>query len=139
MANMYDSSRRGPKSKHWTKAAGTAFDEFFAQRSGPLSQPQSDVLVDATQAGLSWLYSSFGEDPTQVQAAEGAPVRNTVVGITGTLMAVGFGQDAGIGTCHHYWVVDDVEVPESTARAVRRVRGGTGDLQLRLADGSFRW
>ena len=88
---------------------------------------------------LKWLFSSFGNEPVQVKAAEGASIRNIVLGITGALVAIGVGQEPGVGTCHSYWAVDEVEVAEGTAHAARRVRGGTGDLQLRLTDGSSVW
>ena len=75
-----------------------------------------------------------------MRAAQGGPVRNVVLGITGVLAALGNGQEPGVGSCHSYWVDhSDLEVLEATAGAVRRVRGGTGDLQLRIADGTFVW
>ena len=75
-----------------------------------------------------------------MRAAQGGPVRNVVLGITGVLAALGNGQEPGVGSCHSYWVDhSDLEVQEATAGAVRRVRGGTGDLQLRIADGTFVW
>ena len=138
--NVLPGSRRGPKSKQWTKTSRLAFGDFFAKRSEALNhQPDEAPLHEATGAGLKWLFSSFGEEPTQVAATEGAPVRNIILGITGALVALGVGQEPGDGLCHSYWAVDDVEVPEGTAQAVRRVRGGTGDLQLRRADGALVW
>ena len=139
---MLPGSRRGPKDKRWTKAVRASFADFFAKRSEPLNPAEKEAapLVEATGAGLSWLFLSFGDEPTQVRAAEGGPVRNIILGITGALAALGHGQAPGVGSCHEYWVdASDVEVPEATAGAVRRVRGGTGDLQLRLADGTAVW
>ena len=139
---MLPGSRRGPKSKQWTKAVQETFVNFFAKRSEPLNPAEKVTapLVEATGAGLSWLFSSFGEEPVQVRAAQGGPVRNVVLDITGDLAALGNGQESGVGSCQSYWVDhSDLEVLEATAGAVRRVRGGTGDLQLRIADGTFVW
>ena len=74
-----------------------------------------------------------------MRAAEGASIRNAVLRVTGALVAIGIGQEPGVGTCHSYWAVDEVEVAEGTAHAACRMRGGTGDLQLRLTDGSTIW
>ena len=139
---MLPGSKRGPKDKKWTKTAACAFADHFAKRSEPLPAAESlneSPLIEVTGAGLKWLFSSCGSEPTQVRAAEGAPVRNIVLGITGALLAIGVGQEPGIGTCHAYWALDNLEVPEGTTGAVRRVRGGTGDLQLRLAEGTSTW
>ena len=139
---MLPGSKRGPKVKKWTKPAAFAFAEFFAKRSEPLpTAPSIDEapLTEATGAGIKWLFSSFGNEPVQARAAEGASIRNISLGITGALVAIGVGQEPGVGTCHSYWAVDEVEVAEGTAHAARRVRGGTGDLQLRLTDGSTIW
>ena len=138
---MLPGSKRGPKDRRWKKACRSAFEDFFARRSEPLHQAETDEapLVEATGAGLKWLFSSLGDEPTQVQSAVGGRVRNVVLGVTGALVALGVGQEAGVGTCHHYWAVDDVEVDEGTAHATRRVRGGTGDLQMRLDDDRLVW
>ena len=91
---MLPGSRRGPKDKRWTKAVQASFADFFAKRSEPLNPAEKDTapLVEATGAGLSWLFSSFGEEPTQVRAAEGGPVRNISLGITVALVALGHGE-----------------------------------------------
>ena len=76
---MLPGSKRGPKVKKWTKPAAFAFAEFFAKRSEPLpTAPSIDEapLTEATGAGLKWLFSSFGNEPVQARAAEGASIRN---------------------------------------------------------------
>ena len=52
---MLPSSRRGPKSKQWTKAVQETFVNFFAKRSEPLNPAEKVTapLVEATGAGLS--------------------------------------------------------------------------------------
>ena len=128
--NMLPGSKRGPKDKKWTKPAEVAFAKFFAKRSEPLpAAPSIDEapLTEASGAGLKWLFSSFGNEPVQVKAAESASIRNIVLGITGALVAIGVGQEPGVGTCHSYWAVDEVEVAEGTAswpprRRMRRMR-----------------
>ena len=91
---MLPGSRRGPKDKRWTKGVQASFADFFAKRSEPLNPAEKVTapLVEATGAGLSWLFSSFGEEPTQVRAAEGGPVRNISLGITVALVALGHGE-----------------------------------------------
>ena len=129
---MLPGSRRGPKDKKWTNKSRLAFGDFFAKRSEPLNhQPDEEPICEATGTGLKWLFSSFGEDPTQVAATDGAPVRNIVLGITGALVALGVGQEPGVGSCHNYWAVDDVEVPEGTAQAVRRYRRSASTARRR--------
>ena len=57
--DMLPGSRRGPKSKQWTKAMQETFVNFFAKRSEPLNPAEmvTAPLVEATGAGLSWLSS----------------------------------------------------------------------------------
>ena len=43
------------------------------------------------------------------------------------------------GSCKRYAVFNPLEVPEGTPFAQSLVRGGTGDLQLRLASGEIVW
>jgi hypothetical protein len=74
-----------------------------------------------------------------VRSPVNGAIRSVVLGITGLLVALGFGQAPGEGTCEQFFVLEQEEVPEGTAGATPRVRGGTGDLQLRLADGSCAW
>ena len=62
-----------------------------------------------------------------------------MLGVTGALIALGHGETPGEGSCEAYYIIDEVEVAAGTPGAVRRVRGGTGDLQLRLADGRTVW
>jgi len=87
------------------------------------------------------MFSSFGlDEPTQVRADVGAPIRSIMLGVTGVLVALGVGEAPGFGTCECFWVSDDEqEVPEGTVGARRCVRGGTGDLQLRMPDGALTW
>eukprot|EP00310_Coccolithus_braarudii_P016346 CAMPEP_0183339758 /NCGR_PEP_ID=MMETSP0164_2-20130417/6572_1 /TAXON_ID=221442 /ORGANISM="Coccolithus pelagicus ssp braarudi, Strain PLY182g" /LENGTH=188 /DNA_ID=CAMNT_0025509815 /DNA_START=330 /DNA_END=894 /DNA_ORIENTATION=- len=134
--------RRGPKpTKKWNKGASAGFTAFFAKRAEPLLQSQEEPLppVEAIGAGLKWIFTSLGNNPRQVSAEIGCNVCNIALELTGTLVALGTGQNPGEGTCEQYWVVDEMEVPESTLHAQRRIRGGTGDLQLRLANGSIKW
>jgi hypothetical protein len=147
-ASKKNSRKRSPaceEARSRPSGAGRApgsegFVSFFALRSEPLNvQPEEEPLTEATGAGLRWIFTGLGEDPTQVRATSGGSVRNVALGVTGTLVALGAGQNPGEGTCEQYWVVDEVEVPDSTPHAQRRVRGGTGDLQLRLASGSTVW
>ena len=80
------------------------------------------------------------EEPTTVRAALGAAVENVVTGIRGALLALGCGAGLGQGSCVQFWsLADGTEVPEGTLFATPRLRGGTGDLQLRLDDGSDVW
>ena len=135
--NMLVGSRRGTKPSKWRKSASKDFKSYFAQRSEPLnSLPEEEPLAEVTGAGFKWLFRQFGEEPTQVRAAAGGAVRNVALGVTGALLALGSGQCPGEGTCEQYWVgADGLEVPHGTAQAVPRIRGGTGDLQLRLESG----
>jgi hypothetical protein len=139
---MLPGQRKGPKDKQWTKVSKAKFVDYFAKRSEPLNPAESEdaaPLAEAMGGGLRWLFSSAGDEPTQVCAVAGAPVFNVVMGITGSLVALGVGQEPGVGTCHNYWVANQVEILEGTARAERRVRGGTGDVLLRLQDGRDCW
>ena len=123
--------KRGPKPSKWRGTVSAGFEAFFAQRSEPLNlQPDEEPLVEATGAGLKWLFSGLGNEPMQVQVVTGGVVRNVALAVTGMLVALGCGQNLGEGTCERYWVADEVEVPEGTPIATPRVRGGTGDLQL---------
>jgi hypothetical protein len=114
----------------------------FARRSKPLNMAESEAppLFEATAAGRKWLFTGFGDgEPTQVQAALNAPVHNVAMGVTGDFAALGTGAVPGEGTCERYWVVDEVEVQEGVPLAMSRVRGGTGDVQLRLPNGRVFW
>ena len=132
--------RRGPKPYAWKKAAVSGFEAFFARRSEPLNlAAEKEPLIEVSGTGSKWLFSFLGDEPVQVSVASGGRVRNVALAVTGALATLGVGATPGDGTCENYWVVDDVEVPAGTMNAVRRVRGGTGDLQLRLSDGSTLW
>ena len=74
-----------------------------------------------------------------MQTALGAPVHNVALGVTGAFAALGIGAMPGDGTCERYWVENEVEVQEGGPHAVARVRGGTGDVQLRLPKGTTVW
>ena len=139
---MLPGQRRGPKDKRWTKVGKATFVDYFAKRSELLNSAESEgaaPLAKAMGRGQRWLFSSAGDEPTQVCAVAGAPIFNVVMGITGSFVALGVGQEPGVGTCHNHWVANRVEVLEGTAWAERRVRGGTGDVQLRLEDGRNMW
>ena len=131
--------RRGPKPTKWRDAASAGFAAHFARRSEPLNLPEEAPLAEATGAGLRWIFTGFGEESRQVRIASGGSVRNIALGVTGTLLALGNGETPGEGTCEAYYVAADVEVAADTPGAARRVRGGTGDLHLRLADGRTVW
>ena len=132
-------SKRGPKSKKWTNGVKNAFKAFFVRRAEPRPEPERAPLFEISGAGLRWLFSSGGGEPEQVAAAEGAPVINTVTGAIGALVALGSGDEPGTGSCEQYFVVDGEEVPAGTGGAVPQVRGGTGDLRMRLSNGAFVW
>jgi hypothetical protein len=126
----------------WRKEAQAGFEAFFARRSEPLRDARDEVespLTEATGAGEKWMFCEFGNQPTQVCSGTGASVRNVVVGITGALVLMGCGQQPGEGTCERYAVLNEMEVPDGTPGAQYRVRGGTGDMQLRLASGKLAW
>ena len=135
--------RRGPKPTRWTTGAQTGFAAFFARRSEPLYTAPDDEaaapLIEVTQAALKWMYTSFGNEPEQVCVATGGSVRSVVIGVTGALVMLGSGQIPGDGTCEQYWVLNEVEVPEGSLHALPRVRGGMGDLKLRLPSGATMW
>ena len=135
---MFDGRSRGPKLSKWTKASQASFQSFFARRSEPLKAAADDQPV-MTAGALKWMFSSFGDEPRQLRADVGAPIRSVVLRLTGTLVALGVGEAPGQGTCERFWVVDEREVHEGTDGASARVRGGTGDLQLRMADGTLAW
>ena len=82
---------------------------------------ESPPLFEASAAGRTWLFTGFGDgEPTQVQAALGAPVHNVASGVTGAFDALGIG--AMPCTCERYWVEDEVEVQEGGPHTVARVR-----------------
>ena len=139
---MFEGRSRGPKTSTWTRRSQDGFESFFARRSELLKvaaedQPHDEPLM--TAAAFKWMFSSFGDEPKQVCAAQGAPIRGIVLGVTGTLVALGTGEAPGHGTCERFWMVDEQEVPEGTAGAIACVRGGTGDLQLQIADDTLAW
>ena len=87
---MLPGMRRGPKPTRWRDDARAGFAAFFARRSQPVnSPPDDDPLTEASSAGHKWLFSEFGKEPTQVQIEEGGAVRNTVLGVTGSLLMLG--------------------------------------------------
>ena len=105
---MFAGRSRGPKPSRWTKGSRASFESFFAKRSEPLSEAATvEVDVEAACLGLKWLFAGFGEgEPLQVSAPVGAPVRSIALGVTGALLALGFGDSPGSGTCERFWVVD---------------------------------
>jgi hypothetical protein len=131
---MLPGMERGPKPTKWVSGAKVNFEAFFARRSEPFrAAPDESPLIEVTAAGEGWMFSGFGDESTQVRSTVGGSIRNIVVDITGTMVMLGSGQDPGQGSCQRYAVLNEVEVPEGTPFAQSRVRGGTGDLQLRLA------
>ena len=138
--NVLPGMRRGPKPKGWEKTSKAGFEAFFARRSEPLNiAPDEAPLTEATGAGLRWIFHGFDDAASQVRATEGAAVRNVIKCVTGALVMLGCGQNPGEGTCERYWVLNELEVPEGTQFAQPRIRGGTGDLQLRLSGGEVAW
>jgi hypothetical protein len=115
------------------------FALYFARRSEPLNVQPDEPLAEVSGAGEKWIFTGMGDESTQVRSTIGGSVRNVMLGVTGTLIALGHGESPGEGSCEHYFVVGEVEVAAQTSGALRRVRGGTGDLQLRLANGSAVW
>ena len=138
---MLPGSRRGPKPSKWKQGVRASFESFFAKRSEPLTDTPVHVPAPASSlVGLKWFFSGIGADePLQVCSPVNAPVRSVVLDITGALVALGFGEAPGQGTCERFFVVNEVEVPEDTVGASPGMRGGTGDLQLRLEDGTHAW
>ena len=88
---MLNGRSRGPKPSRGVHKSKDSFAAFFARRSEPLNEAEKEAeppLVEATGVGFKWLFTSIGADePTQVQATIGAPVRSTVLGNTGALAA----------------------------------------------------
>ena len=137
---MLPGMERGPKPTKWVSGAKVNFEAFFARRSEPFrAAPDESPLIEVTAVGEGWMFSGFGDESTQVRSTVGGSIRNIVVDITGTMVMLGSGQDPGQGSCQRYAVLNEVEVPEGTPFAQSRVRGGTGDLQLRLASGEIVW
>ena len=138
---MLPGSRRGPKPSKWKQGVRASFESFFAKRSEPLTDTPVHVPAPASSlVGLKWVFSGIGADePLQVCSPVNAPVRSVVLDITGALVALGFGEAPGQGTCERFFVFNEVEVPEDTVGASPGMRGGTGDLQLRLEDGTHAW
>ena len=117
-----------------------SFESFFARRSEPLMEGATEEPCVDAALDFKWIFHGLGgEEPQQVSAAVDGAVISTVLGVTGALVALGVGEVPGAGTCERFWVADQREVPEGTADAEPRVRGGTGELQLRLADGTRAW
>jgi hypothetical protein len=83
---MFNSRGRGPKPSKWTHKSNKQFMAFFARRSEQLNEAEKEVeppLVEATGAGLKWLFTGIGgEEPAQVLAVVGAPIRSIVLDVT---------------------------------------------------------
>ena len=121
----------------WRHKSRTSFEDFFARRSSPLDPAAAEpkFFIDATGGCEKWLYTGAGDgEPVTVRAALGSTVKNIILGVSGALLSVGIGSSPGEGTCEQYWVLNHTEVPAGTPFASALVRGGTGDLQLQLAD-----
>jgi len=124
----------GPKCSSWTRKEGAQLSAFFqreeARQRGNASGRPSD---------LTWMFTTDGEDHQQAHVAIGGAVHYLIEGLTAELVRKGEGAMPGQGTYEEYWVVSEEEVASDLPGAQRRVRGGSGDLQLRLHDGSTRW
>ena len=81
------------------------------------------------------------EVPIQFTAPVGERVHDVVFNVVGKLRREGSGAQPGQGSCEGYWWcgLKQQEVAESALGAVYLVRGGSGDLELELDDGSRRW
>ena len=140
---MFNNRKSGPKPSKWTRNVSAAFTKFFARRTEPLdhAERETETLREETGVGWRWLFRGDDAEPVQVLAQPGARISNVVLGITGALAVMGNGSAPGEGSCERFWVsrVDGREVPEDAPGAIANVRGGTGDLQLRLDDGNLVW
>lgn len=65
-------AKRTTKRTKWRDDARAGFTAFFARRSEPVnSPPHDDPLTEASSAGLKWMFSECGNEPTQVQVTMG--------------------------------------------------------------------
>ena len=116
----------------WAKREGQSVESFFARQR--VRQESAGA-----PAQLDWVYSLDGEETYTARLSVGSPVAHLVLGLRGVLLRQGVGDQPGVGSCEAYWSIDGKDVAEEVAGAQRLVRGGTGDLQLRLDDGSTLW
>ena len=119
----------GPKPKAWAKAEAQKLKAFFArqeerQRSG------------GGAAELEWAYSTDGEDTHHARVPVGGLVKHVTLGLFGTVLQKGSGAEPGDGTCEVYWAQNGQECAADVAGAQQLLRGGTGDLEIRLNNGS---
>ena len=126
----------GPKTSTWTRTEGQQLDAFFRRIE---ARPRIPAAASGGSSHLEWMFTIDGDVQQTACVIAGAPVRHLVQGLTAIMLRKGVGVSAGKGTCEAYWVLGEDEVVDSSAGAQRRLRGGSGDLELRLTDGSTRW
>ena len=88
---------------------------------------------------MEWVYSIDGDETHQARVPINGLVKHLTFGVTGTVLRKGSGCTPGDGSCHDYWMLDGQEVAADVAGAQRLMRGGTGDLQVRLENGASVW
>ena len=120
----------GPKPTKWTGADGQSLKSFFARQAEAQRHPDNAAM------DLEWTFSIDGDETQKARVRIGGGIKHLIFGTIGTLLRKGSGFEPGDGTCHAYWRLDGREMAEACAGATRMVRGGTGDLEMQLDDGS---
>ena len=123
----------GPKPTKWTGADGQSLKSFFARQAEAQRHPDNAAM------DLEWTFSIDGDETQKARVRIGGGIKHLTFGLIGTLLRKGSGFEPGDGTCHAYWKLDGREMAEPCAGATRMVRGGTGDLEMQLDDGSRVW
>ena len=100
----------GPKESAWTRKDGQQLATFFKHADTAASS-------GGVREQLTWMFSPDGDEWQQARVSVGAAVRHLARGLPATVLRKGVGGVAGEGSCHNYWVLDEVEVPDSSAGA----------------------
>jgi len=124
----------GPKPSAWTRSEGQQLTAFFARQAERHGQRSGGGAAE-----LEWIYTIDGEETHQARVPIGGRVKHLTFGVTGTVLSQGSGFTPGDGSCHAYWMLDGQEVAADVAGAQCLLRGGTGDLEVRLENGSSVW
>ena len=145
MSKMSRKGAGGPKPSRWRKASSISFENWL---SGPaIVSEEPDELRESAAATIVWSFTLGKEESADMIGLAGDRVQNVATGESGVLVRKGSGSTAGEGTCHSYFVVSvtegegtrEEEVEEWTTGALRRTRGFSSDLLLRLDDGRDFW